>query len=44
MAENIIGTVIGYRRGPRTQSPKECLIQFPDVESAGEAAELVGGR
>lgn len=44
MAENLIGTVISYRKGPRTQSPKECLIRFPDVESAGEAVQLVGRK
>ncbi len=42
MAENLQGVIVSYRRGPRTQSPRECLLRFPGVHSAGEAARLIG--
>ena len=44
MAEELTGIVVSYMRGPKTQRPKECLIQFPDVKSAGKAAQLVGRK
>jgi len=44
MAEELIGIVVSYMRGPKTQRPKECLIQFPDVKSDGKAAQLVGRK
>lgn len=44
VAEELVGTVVSYRKGPRTQSPKECLIRFSGVKSAGEAVHLVGRK
>lgn len=44
MPENLQGVIVGYRRGPKTQSPKECILQFPGVESVGEAAQLTGRK
>ncbi|MDH5794719.1 MAG: 50S ribosomal protein L35ae [Candidatus Bathyarchaeota archaeon] len=44
MAEELVGIVVSYVRGPRTQSPRECLIHFPAIESAGEAAQLIGSK
>ena len=38
------GVVVSCRRGPRTQRPKECLIQFHGVESVSEAAQLIGRK
>ncbi len=39
-----MGIVVSYRKGPKTQSSKECLIQFPGVKSAGEAVQLIGRK
>ena len=38
------GIVVSYRRGPKTQRPKECLPQFPTVKSYDEACQLVGKK
>ena len=44
MPENLTGIIISYRRGPRTQNPKECLLRFPGVDSVGEAGQLIGRK
>ena len=44
MSENIRGVVVSHRRGPKTQKPRECLIKFTGVESAGEAGQLIGRK
>jgi len=36
------GAVVNFRTGPRTQSPKECIIQFPTIKNVGQAAKLIG--
>jgi len=36
--------ILCYRTGPKTQSPKEYILQFPNVESCGEAARLIGRK
>jgi len=35
---------VSYRTGPRTQSPKELILQFPNVKSSGEASRLLGRK
>jgi len=44
MSEAIQGVIVGYRTGPRTQRPKECILQFSVIKSSGEAARLVGRK
>ena len=44
MPKKLKGVIVSYRRGPKTQSPKECLLRFPGVESAGEAGRLIGRK
>jgi len=44
MSEITRGVVVSYRRGPKTQSPKEYLIQFPAVKSVSEARQLIGRK
>jgi large subunit ribosomal protein L35Ae len=44
MSASIKGIITSYRRGPKTQKPKECLLKFPNVKSAGEAAQLIGRK
>jgi len=38
------GFIISYRRGPKTQKPKECLLKFPHITSPSEASSLIGRR
>jgi len=40
----IIGYIVNYRIGPRTQNPRECIIQFPSINSDKEAAKLIGRK
>lgn len=40
----IQGVIVNYRTGPKTQRSKECIIQFPDVKSASDAARFVGRK
>jgi large subunit ribosomal protein L35Ae len=35
---------VSYRRGPRAQKPKECILRFPDIKSAGGAGQLIGRK
>lgn len=44
MSMDLKGVVISYRRGPRTQRSRECLIQFPNVRSRFEAGKLIGRK
>jgi large subunit ribosomal protein L35Ae len=44
MEEVIRGVVVSYRRGPKTQKPKECLIQFQCAQSVSEAGQLIGRK
>ena len=44
MSEVVQGVIVGYRTGPRTQRPRECILQFSNVMSPGEAARLVGRK
>jgi len=40
----VSGVVVSYCRGPKTQKPKECLIQFSGVKSPSEAGQLIGRK
>ncbi|MGB9741285.1 MAG: 50S ribosomal protein L35ae [Candidatus Bathyarchaeia archaeon] len=44
MAQRIVGVIVNYRVGPKTQRPKECIIQFNHVKSFSEACKLVGRK
>lgn len=41
MSEPIYGTIVNYRVGTSTQNPRECLIQFPHVNSISLAGQLI---
>jgi len=41
---SIQGTIVNYRVGPKTQRSKDCIIQFPHVNSASEASRLIGRK
>ena len=38
------GVIVSCRSGPKTQKPKEYILRFPDIESVGEAARLIGRK
>ena len=38
------GVVVNYRRGPKTQRSRECLLRFPGVRSFSEASQLIGRK
>lgn len=38
------GIIVNYKTGPKSQRPKECIIQFTDVKSFSEAAHLIGRK
>lgn len=38
------GVVVNCRAGPKTQRPKECIVQFADVRSFGQATRLLGRK
>jgi len=44
MSESLLGLIVSYRMGPKTQRPKEYILQFPNVKSSSEAARLVGRK
>ncbi|MGQ9507207.1 MAG: 50S ribosomal protein L35ae [Candidatus Bathycorpusculaceae bacterium] len=44
MAEKLQGTILNYRVGPKTQKPKECIVQFAHVKSFSEAGRLIGHK
>lgn len=44
MNQQIQGIIINYRVGPKTQNPKECIIQFRHVTSTSEASRLIGRK
>jgi len=44
MMERLLGVIVSYRRGPKTQKPKECLLKFPNVRSPSEASTLIGRK
>ena len=41
---SIQGIIVNYRVGPKTQRFKECIIQFPHVNSVSEASRLIGRK
>lgn len=38
------GVVVNYRTGPKTQRPKECIVQFAGIRSSRQAAGLLGRK
>jgi len=42
--EGLQGFIVSYRRGPKTQKPKECLLKFPHIKSPDEASSLIGRK
>ena len=44
MTQTVNGRIVNYRTGPKSQSSRECLIEFETINSAGLAGKLVGQK
>ena len=44
LAPKIQGRITNYRTGIKEQTSNECLIEFENVTSAGQASQLVGQK
>jgi len=44
LPQTLRGVLISYRTGPKTQSSKELILQFPNIKSPSEAAQLIGRK
>jgi large subunit ribosomal protein L35Ae len=44
MSQPVYGRILNYRIGIRTQSSRECLIQFNGVDSTAQAGRLMGQK
>ena len=44
LSQQVYGKIMNYRIGIRTQSSRECLIQFANVDSAAQAGRLLGQK
>ncbi len=38
------GIIVNHRTGPRTQRSKEYILRFPNIETSGKAAQLIGRK
>ena len=44
LSQKVYGRITNYRTGPKSQTSKECLIEFVGVNSDGIAGKLVGQK
>ncbi len=44
LSQPIYGRIMNYRIGIRTQTSRECLIQFTNVESLGKVGKFIGQK
>jgi len=44
LSQPVYGRITNYRIGIRTQSSRECLIQFTGVDSAAQTGPLMGKK
>lgn len=44
MTQPVYGRITNYRIGIRTQSSRECLVQFAGVDSAAQTGPLMGQK
>jgi ribosomal protein L35AE/L33A len=44
LSQKINGRITNYRTGPKSQTSRECLIEFTGIDSAGLASKLVGKK
>jgi len=44
LSQKVLGRITNYRTGPKSQSPKECLIEFAGFNSKSLAGKLIGQK
>jgi large subunit ribosomal protein L35Ae len=44
LTQTIHGRITNYRTGPKSQSSKECLVEFETINSNGLADQLIGQK
>ena len=44
LTQTVHGRIVNYRTGPKSQTSRECLIEFDTINSASLAGKLVGQR
>ena len=44
MSQKLVGVITGHRIGPKSQHPKEYILQFLGFKSSNEAARLLGRK
>lgn len=44
MSQIIYGRITNYRVGNKSQTPRECLVEFKGINSAAVAGKLVGQK
>jgi len=44
LSQIVHGRIVNYRTGPKSQTSRECLIEFEAVDSASLAGKLVGQK
>ena len=44
LSQKVIGRIMNYRTGIKTQMSSECLIQFTDTASVAKAGRLIGRK
>ena len=44
LSQKILGRITNYRTGPKSQTSKECLVEFETVNSGSLAGKLVGQK
>jgi len=44
LSQKVNGRITNYRTGPKSQTSRECLIEFTGIDSVGLASKLVGKK
>jgi large subunit ribosomal protein L35Ae len=44
LTQKVYGRIVNYRTGPKSQTSKECLIEFPQVTSVSLVSKLLGQK
>jgi large subunit ribosomal protein L35Ae len=44
LSQPVYGRITNYRIGIRTQSSRECLIQFSNIDSVAQAGQFIGQK
>jgi len=44
LAMALIGYVLSFRKGPKSQNPRECILYFPGCNDHSSASRLIGRK